>query len=165
MVVGKSVAIVCPADVKCLIGIPALQPIIGAYAARFASPRDDRRISDMTDDSKAWVWNDYRGVVDADATSGASPGGRKDSADVVRLRTVQGQGQKASGARAKFGVAIAVSVLAGAAFPLLSFLLLLIAALLIASGREPEKTRDALARLPGGDYVNKAVSHVDGWLS
>ncbi len=117
----------------------------------------------MTDVSKAWVWDAYRGVVDVDAKS--SPEGRKESADVVRLRPVQGAGQKASGARTKFGAAIAVSLLVGAFFPLLSFLLLLISALLIASGREPEKTRDMLAGLPGGDYVNKALSQVDGWLS
>jgi hypothetical protein len=44
-------------------------------------------------------------------------------------------------------------------------LFFLIAALLIASGKEPQKTQDFLTSLPGGDYVIKALARVDGWLS
>ncbi len=119
----------------------------------------------MTDISKAWVWDTYRGVVDANAKSAASPEAGRGSADVVRLRTVEGAGQKASGARTKFGLAIAASVLLGAFFPILALLALLVAALLIVSGREPEKTHGVLAGLPGGDHVEKALSRVDSWLS
>ncbi len=70
-----------------------------------------------------------------------------------------------TGARTKFGLAIAASILVGAFFKLIALALFLIAVLLVVSGREPQKTEEFLAGLPGGDYVIKALTRVDGWLS
>jgi hypothetical protein len=55
--------------------------------------------------------------------------------------------------------------LVGAFFPLVALALFLIAALLMVSGKEPQKTEDFLANLPGGEYVIEALARVDGWLS
>ncbi len=74
-------------------------------------------------------------------------------------------GQKATDTRAKFGMAIAGSILVGAFFPLIALTLFLIAALLIASGKEPQKTQDFLAGLPGGEHAIKALAQVDRWLA
>jgi len=74
-------------------------------------------------------------------------------------------GLKVTETRAKFGLAIAGSILVGAFFPLMALALFLVAALLIASGKEPQKTQDFLAGLPGGDYAIKALTQVDRWLS
>lgn len=74
-------------------------------------------------------------------------------------------GQNATDTRAKFGIAIAASILAGPFFPLIAFALFLVAALLIASGREPRKTHEFLAGLPGGEYAIKALAQVDRWLA
>lgn len=118
----------------------------------------------MSDISKAWVWESYRGVVDA-AGSAAPGAGAGETAEIPRLRVVSSSGERASGIRAKFGIAIALSIVAGAFFPLISLLLFAIAALLVASGREPAKTKDFLAGLPGGAAVGKALSQVDEWLA
>jgi hypothetical protein len=52
----------------------------------------------------------------------------------------------------------------GAFFPLIALALFLIAAPLMVSGKEPQKIKDFLANLPGGEYVIKAFARVDGWL-
>jgi hypothetical protein len=125
----------------------------------------------MTDLSKAWVWVSYQGVVQDDSSKGSTHKQSQSPAEdrVVPFRTIKNRseamGQKATEARTKFGLAIAVSILIGAFFKLVALLLFLVAALLIASGREPQKTQDFLASLPGGDYVIKALARVDGWLS
>ena len=126
----------------------------------------------MSDVSKAWVWGSYKGVVQDDSTNGPTPISNNESAEdrVVRFRTIQNSrreamGQKATETRTKFGLAIAGSILIGAFFPLISLALFLIAVLLIASGKEPQKTDDFLANLPGGDYALKALAQVDRWLS
>jgi hypothetical protein len=74
-------------------------------------------------------------------------------------------GQNAPEARTKFGIAIAASVLIGAFFPLIALTLFFIAVLLVVAGREPQKTENFLASLPGGNYVIKALASIDGWLS
>jgi hypothetical protein len=68
-------------------------------------------------------------------------------------------------ARTKFGLAIAASILIGAFFKLIALALFLIAVLLIVSGKEPQKTREFLAGVPGGNYVIKALARVDEWIS
>ncbi len=73
-------------------------------------------------------------------------------------------GQNAPEARTKFGIVIAASILVGAFFPLIALALFLIAILLVVAGREPQKTGEILAGLPGGDYVIKALARIDGWL-
>jgi|APDOM4702015073_1054812.scaffolds.fasta_scaffold153312_1 hypothetical protein len=126
----------------------------------------------MADVSKAWVWASYQGVVqDSSAKGRTSQEGLNAVEDrVVPFRTIknsrsEAMGQNATGARTKFGLAIAISVLIGAFFKLIALVLFLVAALLIASGKEPQKTEEFLASIPGGDYVIKALARVDGWLS
>jgi hypothetical protein len=126
----------------------------------------------MSDLSQAWVWARYRGVVSDDSTKGPTPTAVDDSAEdrVVDFRAVQNSRreamtQKVTETRAKFGLAIAGSILIGAFFPLIALVLFLVAALLIASGKEPQKTQDFLAGLPGGDHAIKALAQVDRWLS
>jgi hypothetical protein len=124
----------------------------------------------MTDVSKAWVWTSYQGVVLVNNANGSTQMKDIDEDRVVPFKTIQpsrreAMGQNATEARTKFGLAIAISILIGAFFPLIAFLLFLIAVLLVFSGREPQKTEDFLANLPGGDYVIKALGRVDGWLS
>jgi hypothetical protein len=126
----------------------------------------------MADVSKAWVWASYQGVAqDSSAKGRTSQEGLNAVEDrVVPFRTIknsrsEAMGQNATGARTKFGLAIAISVLIGAFFKLIALVLFLVAALLIASGKEPQKTEEFLASIPGGDYVIKALARVDGWLS
>jgi hypothetical protein len=73
--------------------------------------------------------------------------------------------QKISDSRYAFGVAIAASILVGAFFPLIALALFLVAVALIASGREPKKTQELLAGLPGGGHAIKALAQVDRWLA
>ena len=87
-------------------------------------------------------------MVQDDSTKGATPITNKESAEdrVVRFRTIQNSrgeaiAQKATDTRTKFGRAIAGSILIEAFFPLIALGLFLIAALLIASGKEPQKTQ------------------------
>jgi hypothetical protein len=126
----------------------------------------------MTDLSKAWVWVSYQGVVQDDSVNGSTHNRSQSPAEdrVAPFRTIknsrsEAMGQNARGARTKFGLAIAASILIGAFFKLIALLLFLVAALLFASGKEPQKTEDFLASLPGGDYVIKALARVDRWLS
>jgi hypothetical protein len=124
----------------------------------------------MTDVSKAWVWANYQGVVQDNSANESTQMKDADEDRVVRFRTIKNSrsdamGQNAPGARTKFGLVIAVSILIGAFFKFIAFLLFLVAALLIASGKEPQKTEDFLASLPGGDYFIKALAIIDGWLS
>ena len=126
----------------------------------------------MSEPTKAWVWATYLGVLDDDndkkSTSVKNDGLANDR--VVPFKTVQNSRSEAMGpnvtdTRFKFGVAIAASILIGAFFPLIALALFLVAALLIASGKEPRKTQEFLAGLPGGDYAIKALAQVDRWLS
>jgi hypothetical protein len=126
----------------------------------------------MTDGSKAWVWESYQGVVQDNggkaSTQTHSQGG--DEERVVRFKTIKNtrsgaMGQNVPATRTKFGLAIAASILIGAFFKLIALVLFLIAVLLVVSGKEPQKTEDFLANIPGGDYIIKALARVDGWLS
>jgi hypothetical protein len=126
----------------------------------------------MTDRSKAWVWESYQGVVQDGDAKGSTRNENQSTADerVVSFRTVKNSrsdamGRSAPEARTKFGIAIAASVLIGAFFPLIAFALFLIASLLVVSGREPKKTEEFLAGLPGGNFGIKASASIDRWLS
>ncbi len=126
----------------------------------------------MTKLSKAWVWVNYQGVVQDRSTKGSAPTQRRGSAGdrVVPFRTIKNSrsdamAQNSTRARMKFGLAIAASILIGAFFKLIALALFLIAVLLVVSGREPQKTEEFLAGLPGGDYLIKALARADGWLS
>ena len=126
----------------------------------------------MSEPKKAWVWASYQGVIHDDGgdepTLVSSDGPAQDK--VIQFRTIknarsEAMGQNATDTRAKFGIAIAGSVLVGAFFPLIALTLFLIAALLIASGKEPQKTQEFLAGLPGGEHAVKALAQVDRWLA
>lgn len=126
----------------------------------------------MTDTLNAWVWAHYRGVV---SDSGASETDRMKGEGLQEGRVLpfiasrnprsEAMGQNATEARTKFGLAIAVSILVGAFFPLIALVLFLVAVLLAVSGKEPQKTEDFLRGLPGGDHAIKALAWIDGWLS
>jgi hypothetical protein len=124
----------------------------------------------MADASKAWVWANYQGVVQDNCVDGSTQMKGTDEDRVVPFKAIKNSrsdamGQNATGARTKFGLAIAASILIGAFFPLIALALFLIAVLLVVSGKEPQKTQEFLASLPGGDYVIKALARLDGWLS
>jgi hypothetical protein len=63
--------------------------------------------------------------------------------------------------RAKLGIIIVVAVLAGLASVWIAVLLLVLAALLIAWGQAPERTEAFFKRLPGGNYLLKALARID----
>ncbi|MFO1126152.1 MAG: hypothetical protein U1E25_13405 [Methylocystis sp.] len=67
--------------------------------------------------------------------------------------------------RTKLGVILAVGVLAGLSSALLSLLLLAVAGLLIAWGRNPQATEEFFASLPYGNYSSKAFSRLSAILS
>ncbi len=126
----------------------------------------------MTELSKAWVWASYQGVVQDNSTKGSASTQSQGAAvdRVVPLRAIKNSrrdaiGRNSTGARTKLGLAMAASILVGAFFKLIALALFLIAVLLVVSGREPQKTEEFLAGLPGGHYLIKALAHVDGWLS
>jgi hypothetical protein len=120
----------------------------------------------MTDMSKAWVWEQYQAVVAETASHNSDPGEER----VVRLQTIKGSkernmDQKSNEARIKFGAAIAISIIVGAFFPMIALVLFAIAALLIASGKEPTKTTEVISNVPGGEHIAKTLNQVDRWLS
>lgn len=125
----------------------------------------------MPEISKAWVWASYQGVVQDHSTKGSAHTQSQDSTRerVVPFRAVMNSrsdamGRNSTGARTKFGLAIGISILIGAFFKLIALALFLIAILLVVSGREPQKTEEFLAGLPGGDYLINALARIDGWL-
>jgi hypothetical protein len=77
----------------------------------------------------------------------------------------EAMGQNVTDTRFKFGATIAASILVGAFFPLIALALFLVAVLLITSAKEPKKTQEFLAGLPGGDQALKALAQIDRWLA
>jgi hypothetical protein len=126
----------------------------------------------MSEQSKAWIWSQYKGFI-ADSveekppqTSHASYTNDRVVPIRPKLEEAFDRGDKVMTInRAKYGILIAVAVLAGLFFPLLAIVLLAIAGLLIASGREPQKTEEFLASIPGGSYVTGLLSQFDSLLS
>jgi len=109
----------------------------------------------MSEPIKAWVWASYQGVIHERIEENSLPvkddGRAEDRA--VQFKTIQNSRSKAMGsnvtdARYKFGVTIAASILIGAFFPLIALGLFLVAALLIASGKEPKKNPGFSRRSP-----------------
>jgi len=126
----------------------------------------------MSEQSKAWVWSQYKGFITDSVeekpqqTSHASY--INDRVVPIRPKPEEAfdRGDKVMTInRAKYGILIAVAVLAGLFFPLLAIVLLAIAGLLIASGREPQKTEEFLASIPGGNYVTGLLRQFDSLLS
>lgn len=126
----------------------------------------------MSEQSKAWVWSQYQGVVSQGVdetpkrTESVSPARDR----VVPIRPIKEDSYKNGNRsmtvnRAKYGILIAVAVLSGLFFPMLAIFLLVVAGLLIASGCEPQKTEEFLASIPGGNYVNGFLGQFDNLLS
>jgi hypothetical protein len=67
--------------------------------------------------------------------------------------------------RSKYGIVLAVGVIAGRVSLLLAFLLLLVAAFLIAWDRNPARTQEVVLQLPFGDRILKGLAKVDSLLS
>ncbi len=67
--------------------------------------------------------------------------------------------------RTKLGVVLAIGVLGGLSSALLSLLLLAVAGLLIAWGRNPQAIESFFEGLPFGNYSSKAFSRLSAILS
>jgi hypothetical protein len=126
----------------------------------------------MSEQSKAWVWSQYKGVIAESVEEKPQPTNRAPYATdrVVPIRPKQEESfERDKGSitlkRFKHGILISVAVLAGLFSPLLAIVLLVIAGLLIASGREPEKTREFLTSIPGGHFVTSFLRQFDSLLS
>jgi hypothetical protein len=63
--------------------------------------------------------------------------------------------------RTKLGVTLAIAVLAGLTSGLAGTLVLVLAWLLIAWGQAPQRTEAFLERVPGGNYLLKALARID----
>jgi hypothetical protein len=59
--------------------------------------------------------------------------------------------------RTKLGIILAVAVIAGLTSVLIAVLILILAVFLIAWGQAPEQTEAFVERLPGGNYLLKAL--------
>ena len=126
----------------------------------------------MSEQSKAWVWSQYKGVIAESVEDKPQQTGRAsystDRAVPIRPKSDEAF-ESGNGSielkRAKYGILIAVAVISGLFFPLLAIVLLAIAGLLIASGREPQKTNEFLASFPGGSYVTSFLRQFDNLLS
>ena len=126
----------------------------------------------MSEQSKAWVWSQYKGVI-ADSVEEKPQQTSRASYSTDRVVPIRPKSDEAfetdSGSmalkRSKYGILIAVAVLSGLFFPLLAVVLLAISGLLIASGREPQKTNEFLGSIPGGGYVTSFLRQFDNLLS
>jgi hypothetical protein len=73
--------------------------------------------------------------------------------------------QKSTQRLTKYGITIGLAALAGLLFPTIAMLLIIVAGLLIASGRESKKVDELLSSFPGGGHVSKALAQLDSWLA
>jgi hypothetical protein len=89
------------------------------------------------------------------------PNGEKRPAAAIARDPVREGQRMALSNRAKLGIIIAVSVIAGLMFAWLALLLSLLAAFLIAWGQSPEQTEAFVKGLPGD---NSTVAALDKWL-
>jgi len=129
----------------------------------------------MSEETTAWVWSQYRGVTaeTASQASGVADSATSGGDRVVPIRSVytnpasqrpSATPASATKSRSKIGALIAASVLTGLLFPTISVLLLILAALMVASGQEPARTEKFLADLPGGALLLKLLAQVDQLL-
>jgi hypothetical protein len=106
----------------------------------------------MKGQGEAWVWSEYRGVVDSK------------EGDAAPLPLFGATGGSATAKRTSWGVAFALAMGLGLFFPKIAFLLLILAALMIASGLAPEAFEEFFNGLPGGSLVLKLLAVVDALL-
>ena len=126
----------------------------------------------MSDQSKAWVWSQYQGIITQNTAKPAKPTSNEpfDEERVVPFKPIKQEAfdsktGKAINNRTKYGIMVAVAVLSGMFLPLISIFLLVIAGLLIASGREPKKTEELMSSLPGGNYAISLLYKIDSLLT
>jgi hypothetical protein len=129
----------------------------------------------MSEETTAWVWSQYRGVATEPGSraSGVAESTTRENDRVVSIRSVYTNeaaqrattsSASATKSRSKIGALVAISVLTGLLFPMISILLLILAALMIASGQEPERTEKFLTGLPGGALLLTLLAQVDRLL-
>ncbi len=103
----------------------------------------------MTETSKAWVWSQYKGVMDAD-NAAAKP-----------LPLFGNPATSTPSKRIKWGASLAVAILVGLLFPKTAFLLLIFAALLVLSGLAPDRFEEFFKQVPGGTIILKLIDFAD----
>ncbi len=125
----------------------------------------------MAEQSQAWVWSKYQGVVSdqgaAQSIESPSQQPKVENIEQFKPRVASAQDKlqvKSAPDRGKLGFVIAGAVIAGLFFPMISLLLLAIAALLIFSGREPRKAQEFFDSIPAGAYISKALDSVDNFF-
>lgn len=106
----------------------------------------------MKGEGEAWVWSQYQGVVEARCESGGA------------LPLFGGAADAPSSKRKSWGVAFLLAMSLGLFFPKIAFLLLILAAMMIASGMAPERFEEFCKTLPGGGLVLRLLSFVDTLL-
>jgi hypothetical protein len=109
----------------------------------------------MTETSKAWVWSQYRGVVDDTAQATPLP---------LFGNSATGDNPSTSSKRIKWGASLAVAMLIGLLFPKTAFVLLIFAGLLVLSGMDQKRFEDFCNQIPGGSIVLKIFALSDAIL-
>lgn len=106
----------------------------------------------MKGNGEAWVWSHYQGVVEEEREN-------SEPRPFFDAPTVSGSSKRAS-----WGVAFALAMGLGLFFPKIAFLLLILAAMMIASGVAPERFEEFCNSIPGGSLVLRLLSVVDTLL-
>jgi hypothetical protein len=106
----------------------------------------------MTETSKAWVWSQYKGVMD-EGNAAAKP-----------LPLFGNLATSTPSKRIKWGASLAVAMLVGLLFPKTALLLLIFAGLLVLSGVAPDRFEDFFKQIPGGSIILKIVDVADAIL-
>jgi hypothetical protein len=125
----------------------------------------------MAEQSQAWVWSHYKGVVSdqgaTHSTESPSQQPKEENIEQFKPRLASAQDsppENVTSVRAKFGYAVAGAVIASMFFPMIAMVLLVIAALLIFSGREPRRAQEILDSIPAGAYISRALDSIDNFL-
>jgi hypothetical protein len=106
----------------------------------------------MNETSKAWVWSQYKGVMD------------ENSAAAKPLPLFGDPTTSTPSRRIKWGGSLAVAMLVGLLFPKTAFLLLIFAGLLVLSGVAPDRFEEFFKQVPGGSIILKIVDFADAIL-
>ncbi|MGJ0507098.1 MAG: hypothetical protein ACR652_08165 [Methylocystis sp.] len=113
----------------------------------------------MNEQGTAWVWSQYRGLITDEASAGPLPLFGRTAAPEGDER-----GRGVSG-RLKRGAALAAAMTIGLFFPKIAGALLLLSALMLISGVEPERFDQLCRNIPGGGVILGVLAFVDSVLS
>lgn len=107
----------------------------------------------MNEQGTAWVWSQYRGLITDEA-----------SAEPLSLfgRTAAPEGDERG--RLRRGAALAAAMTIGLFFPKIAGALLLVSALMLISGVEPERFDQFCRNIPGGGVILGVLAFVDSVL-